>query len=163
MVAFLTQCTLPLLFEHCRQFGESSQSNFILRLPSTHPFILTQWHTSYIRMNASIIDLIRIFPDNLSHNRLSSNLVARNFLDRQYVNKSKLQNVLNLPVLFFLPFLGVHSISLKKKLCKFLGKLYPHSDFKFAFQSVKRSENFFPFKNRARVLSSLRLFLHLRV
>ena len=54
-----------------------------------------------------------------------------------------------LSVRILLPYLGVHSIHLKKKLNKFLGKIYPHIDLQFIFQSAKRIENFFPFKDRA--------------
>ena len=35
-----------------------------------------------------------------------------------------------------------------KKLCKFLGNMYPHVDFQVVFQSAKRIENLFPFKDR---------------
>ena len=36
---------------------------------------------------------------------------------------------------------------MKKKLCKFLGNAYPHVDFRVVFQSAKRIENLFPFKD----------------
>ena len=60
-----------------------------------------------------------------------------------------------------LPYLGVHSVCLKRKLNNFLGKIYPNIDFKFVFQSTKRIDNFFPFKNR--VMLGLLLFTSSRV
>ena len=48
----------------------------------------------------------------------------------------------------------MHTIRLKKNLNKFLGKIYPHIDFKLVFQSAKRNENCFPFRDR--VLSHVR-------
>ena len=58
-------------------------------------------------------------------------------------------NAPKLPVLILFPYFGVHSIRLKKKLNKFLGNIYFHIELKFVFQSAKRIENFFPFKDRA--------------
>ena len=46
-------------------------------------------------------------------------------------------------------YLGVYSVRLKKNLNLFLGKIYPHTEFKFVFQPAKRIGSFFPFKDRA--------------
>ena len=73
-----------------------------------------------------------------------------NFLDRQYINKDNSQNPPKLPIPIFLPYIGLHTIRLKKNLIKFLGKIYPHIDFKFVFQSAKSIEYFFLIKDRAR-------------
>ena len=70
-------------------------------------------------------------------------------MDRQYGTINKLQNVPKLPVLILLPYLGVYSVRLKKNLNQFLGKIYPHIEFKFVFQPAKRIGSFFPFKDRA--------------
>ena len=86
------------------------------------------------------------------------NRIIKNFLDRQYSTINKLQNVPKLPVLILLPYLGVYSVRLKKNLNKFLGKIYPHIEFKFVFQPAKRIGSSFPFKDRARVTFALLLF-----
>ena len=77
------------------------------------------------------------------------NRIIKNFLDRQYSTINKLQNVPKLPVLILLPYLGVYSVRLKKNINQFLGKIYPHIEFKFVFQPAKRIGSFFPFKDRA--------------
>ena len=74
--------------------------------------------------------------------------VVRNFLDKQYITKATSPGVPKLLVLLSFPYLGSRSVHLKKKLIKFLGNIYPHMEFRFIFQSVKRIENFFPFKDR---------------
>ena len=70
-------------------------------------------------------------------------------MDGQYINKDLSQNVPELPILILLPSIGIYTIRLKNSLNKFLGKIYSHVDFMFVFQSAKRIENFFPFKDRA--------------
>ena len=104
--------------------------------------------SSYLSFHKQVCSIKRFLLQNRFPIHLI-NRVIRNFLDKQYVTKIKSQNVPKLSVLILLPYLGVHSIRLKRKLNKFLGKIYPHIDFQFIFQSAKRIENFFPFKDRA--------------
>ena len=60
----------------------------------------------------------------------------------------KPSNVPKLPKCLFLPYLGVHSIHLKKRLTKFIGKIYPHVDLKIAFRANKRIGSLFTFTDR---------------
>ena len=60
----------------------------------------------------------------------------------------KPSNVPKLPILLFLPYLGVYSIHLKKRLTKFIGKIYPHVDLKIVFWARKPIGHLFPFKDR---------------
>ena len=61
--------------------------------------------------------------------------IVKSFLDKQYIDKIKSQNVPKLPVTILLPYKGVHSIRLKKKLNKSLGNIYPHINFLFFSQT----------------------------
>ena len=83
-------------------------------------------------------------------------------MDRQYIAYTKPFNVPKLPLLIFLPYLGVYSIRLKKEVIKFLGKIYPHSEYRFAFQSTSRIESFSLLNIVSPVTLSLRLFTSLR-
>ena len=60
----------------------------------------------------------------------------------------KPSNVPKLPILLFLPYLGVYSIHLKKRLTKFIGKFYPYVDLKIAFRANKPIGRLFTFKDR---------------
>ena len=44
-------------------------------------------------------------------------------------------------------YLGQYSLMVKTRLCKFLGNAYPLVDFRVVFQSAKRIENLFSFKD----------------
>ena len=55
------------------------------------------------------------------------------------------------------------SVHTKRKLNKFLGNVYPHVDFSFAFQSIKRIGNIFPLKIMSPVICARQLFTSLRV
>ena len=82
------------------------------------------------------------------------NHVIKNFLDKQYITNATSPTVPKLLVLLSFPYLGSCSVHLNKKPRKFLGNIYPLMEFRFIFQSVKRIENFFPFKDH--VASNLR-------
>ena len=86
------------------------------------------------------------------------NRIIKNILDRQFINQDKSENVFELPILIFLPYIGVHTVRLKKDLIKFLAKFYPHFDVRFVFQSAKRIEISFPLKIVPRVMFALQLF-----
>ena len=60
----------------------------------------------------------------------------------------KPSNVPKLPMLLFLPYLGVYIIHLKKRLATFIGKIYPHVDLKIVFRANKPSGRLLPFKDR---------------
>ena len=83
--------------------------------------------------------------------------LIKRFLDGQYVPKLRVATVSKLPILLYLPYLGQYSLRVKKKLCnEFLSSAYPHVDIRVVFQSAKRIENLFPFKDRvpAQICSS---------
>ena len=127
------------------------EKNFLSNCPlDFKPLLYRAYHicSSYLSFHKQVCSIKRFLLQNRFPIHLI-NRVIRNFLDKQYVTKINSQNVPKLSVLILLPYLGVHSIRLKRKLNKFLGKIYPHIDFQFIFQSAKRIENFFPFKDRA--------------
>ena len=104
--------------------------------------------SSYLSLHEQVCSIKRFLQQNQFPIYLI-NRIIKNFLDRQYSTINKLQNVPKLPVLVLLPYLGVYSVRLKKNLNQFLGKIYPHIEFKFVFQPAKRIGSFFHFKDRA--------------
>ena len=60
-------------------------------------------------------------------------------MDKQYSNKGIPLSVPRFPILIFFPIYGSGHL---KKLTKCLGNIYPHIEFRFAFQSIKCIENF---------------------
>ena len=74
--------------------------------------------------------------------------IIKMFVSKQYLVNIKPSSGPKLPIFLFLPYLGVHNIHLKKRLTKFLGKIYPHVDFKIVFGANKPIGSLFPFKDR---------------
>ena len=96
--------------------------------------IYSAFHTylSYKAFHSQICNIKRF----LQQNRFPAQLIDRTikkFLNKQYVVDIKPSNIPKLPILLFLPHLGVYSIQLKKRLTKFIGKLYPHVNLKGGF------------------------------
>ena len=104
--------------------------------------------SSYLSFHEQVCSIKRFLQQNQFPIYLI-NRIIKNFLDRQYSTINKLQNVPKLPVLILLPYLGVYSIRLKKNLNQFLGKIYPHIEFKFVFQPAKCIGSFFSCTDRA--------------
>jgi len=75
----------------------------------------------------------------------------------------KPSNVPKLPIILFLPYLGVYSEHLKKRLTKFVGKMYPHVDLKIVFRASNLLVTFFPLKIVSLVTFAPLLFTSLRV
>ena len=76
--------------------------------------------SSYKAFHSRQICNIKLF---LQQNRFPAQLIDRiikKFLNKQYVVDIKPSNVPKLPILLFLPYLGVYSIHLKKRLTKFI-------------------------------------------
>ena len=92
--------------------------------------------SSYLSFHEKVCSIKRFLQQNQFPIYLINRIIKK-FLDRQYSTINKLQNVPKLPVL------------IKKNLNQFLGKIYPHIEFKFVFQPAKRIGSFFPFKDRA--------------
>ena len=91
------------------------------------------------------------------------NRVIKIFLDKQNITKIKSQNVSKLPVLILLPYLGLHGSRLKKKLNKFLGKIYPHIDLNLFFNQLNALKVSSPLRIVPRAMSALRLYINLCV
>ena len=104
-------------------------------------------YASYIAFHRQIYNIKRF----LQQNRFPSQLIDRiinKFLNKQYVVDIKPSSVPQLPIFLFLPYLGVYSIHLKKRLTNFLGKIYIHVDVKIVFRANKPIGSLFPYKDR---------------
>ena len=103
--------------------------------------------SSYKAFHSQICNIKQFLQQNRFPAKLIDRIIKR-FLNKQYVVDIKPSNVPKLPILLFLPYLGVYSILLKKRLTKFIGKIYPPVDLKIVFQASKPIGRLFPFKDR---------------
>ena len=137
--------TFPGLYTN---FESLSSIQYKVNLISVLIYRAYQICSSYVSFYEQVVKIKRF----LQYNRYPIyliNSIIRRFLERQYIVNTKPITVPKLPGFVFLPYLGVFSISLKNKLKKFLSNIYPHIEFRFVFQSSRRIENYFPFKDRA--------------
>ena len=77
-----------------------------------------------IAYHRQIRNIKRFLQQNRFPSQLTDHIIKR-FLNKQYLVDIKPSSILKLPIFLFLPYLGVNSIHLKKRLTKFLGKIYP--------------------------------------
>jgi len=103
--------------------------------------------SSYKAFHSQICNIKRFLQQNRFPAQLIDRIIER-FLSKQYVADIKPSNVPKLPILLFLPYLGVYSIHLKKRFTKFIGNFYPHVDLKIVFRANKPIGRLFPFKDR---------------
>ena len=151
--------TFTGLYAH---FDSLSPVQYKINLSSV--LIYRAFHTflSYKAFHSQICNIKRF----LQQNRFPAQLIDRiikSFLNKQYVVDIKPSNVPKLPILLFLPYLGVYSIHLKKRLTKFIGKFYPHVDLKIVFRANKPIGRLFPLKIVSLVTFAPLLFTSLRV
>jgi len=173
--------SLPFLDILVTHVENSSVTNLYWRKPSlVYTLILIVFHRfsikliSFLFLSIVLSKFVRHMAFHsqicnikrfLQQNRFPSQLIDRiiRFLNKQYVADIKPSNVPKLPILLFLPYLGVYSIHLKKRLTKFIGKFYPHVDLKIVFRANKPIGRLFPLKIVSLVTFAPLLFTSLRV
>ena len=72
---------------------------------------------------------------------------TKKFLDKLYVPKQIVPTVPKRELLVVLPFLGLFSLNLRKRLYKSVSKSLPQINIKVIFQSKNRLSSFFKFKD----------------
>jgi len=136
--------TFTNLYTH---FDSISPVQYKINLISVLIYRAFQICLSYIAFHRQICNIKRFLQQNRFPLQLINRIIKR-FLNKQYLVDMKPSSVPKLPIFLFLPYLGVYSIHLKKRLTKFLGKTCPHVDFRIVFRANKPISSLFPFKDR---------------
>ena len=131
----------------CTHFDSLSPVQYKINLISVLIYRAFEIFSSYMAFHSQICNTKRFVQQNHFSSQLIDQIIKR-FLNRQYIPDIKPISVLKLPILLFLPYLGVYSIHIKKWLTKFLGKIYPYVDLRIVFRANKPIGRLFPFKDR---------------
>ena len=131
----------------CTHFDILSPVQYRINLISALINRAFQICSSYIALHHQVCNIKRFLQQNRFPLQLIDHNIKR-FLNKQYVVDIKPSSVPKLPIFLFIPYLGVYSIHLKKRLTRFLVKIYPHVDYRIVFQAHKPIVSLFSFKDR---------------